>query len=254
MEARLIKVLENQGFEYSAALIAKARIDIETSSNYTSGGLFCCAATLVLYLPLDEFSRITSNSILKTKVSKQILNAAKLVEPPKDNGIDILNIRYEYDNSLDIDISVESTNAVILNEDYLDRQLKKCKDKLSTSDYDGVITSSRALLESILIKIIEDKDQTYKYDGNLMKLFKLVSKNLNLEPKTDSTESIKQILTGFSSVIFGMANYRNEYGDAHGKSKKQVAVLKKRHATLALNSTLTICDYLIAYINDKAAG
>jgi hypothetical protein len=248
---RLIKVLEKQGYEYAASLLSQGRIDVEVSSNYTSGGLFCCAATLVVYLPLLPFSKITGDSHLSDKVDRQLIKCAQLVEPPKDYGTHIQSVRYEYDDSLDLDVAVETANANILSEEYLDSQLKKCKEKTANGDFDGVITNARTLIESVLIKILEEEGGSIDYDGNLVKLFKAVAKKINLDPAVHDSDSIKQILSGFASVINGMSNYRNEYGDAHGRSATKAVKLRKRHALLAMNSALTICDYLISFVEEK---
>ena len=47
------------------------------------------------------------------------------------------------------------------------------------------------------------------------------------------------------NVINGLDEVRNEYGDAHGKSKKNYKP-ETRHAFLAINAARTITEFLLA--------
>ena len=47
------------------------------------------------------------------------------------------------------------------------------------------------------------------------------------------------------NVINGLDEVRNEYGDAHGKSKKNYRP-ETRHALLAINAARTITEFLLS--------
>jgi len=145
------------------------------------------------------------------------------------NGVDV-NFVHPFKNSKD--------DAHI----FIDEQVKKCDAKISSGDYYGAITNARSLVEAILTEIEKGLDESApEYDGDLVKLYKRVAKLLNLGPeRKDISDTLKQILTGLSSIIAGLAGLRNKMSDAHVASYKP----SKHHAKLAVNSAKTICDFL----------
>jgi len=52
---------------------------------------------------------------------------------------------------------------------------------------------------------------------------------------------LKQILTGLTSIISGLAGLRNKMSDAHVASYKP----SKHHAKLAVNAAKTIVEFLL---------
>ena len=78
-------------------------------------------------------------------------------------------------------------------------------------------------------------------DGDLVKIFNRVRKLLNLDPsRQDISDSIKQVLSGLSNIINGLATMRNKMSDAHGVTYKP----SRHHAKLAVNSAKTLADFL----------
>ena len=80
----------------------------------------------------------------------------------------------------------------------------------------------------------------------LPKKYKVLSQNLNLDPahldKKISTEELKQILSGFVSIITGMACFSNDWADRHARKFDP----QKHHAQLAVNSAFTICEFILS--------
>jgi hypothetical protein len=74
---------------------------------------------------------------------------------------------------------------------------------------------------------------------------------LNFDPVSQKSESVKQIFLGFISIINGISSYRNEFSDAHGKSEINKTVLKRRHAQLAINCAMPIDDYFLNLLEDR---
>jgi hypothetical protein len=93
---------------------------------------------------------------------------------------------------------------------------KKCIER-KNNDPEGVITASRAMVETTLKHILDERGVEYKKD-DIMTLYKLVAKELNLSPSGHSEEIVKKILSGCISIIDGISAFRNEFSDAHGKS------------------------------------
>lgn len=130
-----------------------------------------------------------------------------------------------------------------LSDEFIQDQIQKCHIKINTGDFDGAITNARTLIESILLsieeKILGTKGQN---DGKLESLYKRVSKLLNMYPEDPKVQNnINQILRGFLSIINGFSGISNNMADRHATGKRP----QRHHAILAVNSALTICNFLM---------
>ena len=156
------------------------------------------------------------------------------------------------------DIGLKEKNCFVidkelgdLNNEYINQQIEKCNEKVSDGDYDGAITNARTLIETVCIHILDECNEDYKDDGNLMKLYKSVSKVLNMSPDCYEDDAIKQICSGFFSIVCGLSGMRNDLSDAHGKGKKNRYKAAKRHAILSVNSAKTISEFLLASLREN---
>jgi hypothetical protein len=130
----------------------------------------------------------------------------------------------------------------VLSAEFLSEQLAKCDAKLQSGDYDGSITNARSIVEAVLIEIECRLDPSPpSYDGDLGKLYKRVQKSLNLDPAQASlTDTLRQILSGLTSIVAGLGALRNRAGDAHARPFKP----ERHHAKLAANAAKTLVDFL----------
>lgn len=133
-------------------------------------------------------------------------------------------------------------NSIELTHIFIDEQINKCDKKLSEGDFDGAITNARSLVEAVLSAIEKEFDPNPpEYDGNLPKLYKRVQKHLNLSPGQESlAECLRQILSGLTNIVSGLATLRNTMSDSHVISYKPL----EHHAKLAVNSAKTFCNFL----------
>jgi hypothetical protein len=124
----------------------------------------------------------------------------------------------------------------------IDENIRKCEAKLSEGDFSGAITNARSLIEGVLIGIEKDLDPAAPvYDGDLVKLYKRTQKLLNLEPdRKDISDPLRQILTGLTSVVNGLAAMRNKMSDAHAATYRP----SRHHAKLAVYAATTLADFL----------
>jgi len=129
-----------------------------------------------------------------------------------------------------------------LSELLIEEQIQKCREKVESGDYSGAITNARSLIEAVCTKIEADLDpNALGNDGDLVKLFNRVRKLLNLDPsRQDINDSLKQVLSGLSNIINGLAAMRNKMSDAHGVAYKP----SRHHAKLAVNAAKTLADFL----------
>ena len=152
-----------------------------------------------------------------------------------------------------ISIEVPYSKASDITEIAIEEQIQKCRDKILSADYDGAITNARSLVETLLISIESELDpKATDPDGDLVRSYNRVRNLLNLDPgRKDISDALKQVLTGLSSIVHGLATMRNKMSDAHGTTYKPA----RHHAKLAVNSAKTLADFLfetMAY--QKAAG
>jgi hypothetical protein len=124
----------------------------------------------------------------------------------------------------------------------IDENIRKCESKLADQDYSGAITNARSLIEAVLIGIEKDLDLAAGgYDGDLTRLYKRVQKLLHLEPdRKDVADSLRQVLSGLTSIVNGLATMRNKMSDAHAASYRP----RKHHAKLAVYAAITLADFL----------
>jgi hypothetical protein len=138
-----------------------------------------------------------------------------------------------------VDVKLEPTH---LSHAFIMEQIEKCRTKTSQGDYDGAITNARSLVEAVLIAIEKEFDANAPdYDGDLPKLYKRVQKHLNLSPGNPKiSDSLKQTLTGFISIIGGLSGLSNKMGDRHAREYKPAA----HHAALIVNAAMTFSNFI----------
>ena len=136
-------------------------------------------------------------------------------------------------NFLELRTTTPIDDVIIFDESHIHEQWKKALERKKV-DPEGAITTVRALIESLLKYILDEKKITYNDNTDLSELYKEVSKSLNLAPEQHQEQIFKQILGGANGIISGLGSLRNKLGDAHGKSKTNIKP-KERHSELAVN-------------------
>lgn len=137
---------------------------------------------------------------------------------------------------IDCDVPEELTYQHILED------LEKCDKRIEDNDYSGAITSARSLVEGVCKEIILNITNTeIEEKDDLPKLFKKVQKHLNLDASNPKLEQpLKQVISGLSNIVNGLAAIRNSNGDAHSR-KYDVSL---HHALLVVNSAKTVVTFL----------
>lgn len=194
------------------------------------------------------------DAITKALDPREFVKAAESV----DDAVELVNKNLKYDGyevvheghffkvrelasgRIKLDITARVPDE--LTQLTIDENIRKCETKLSASDFSGAITNARSLIEAVLIGIEKDLDPgASDYDGDLVKLFKRTQKLLNLEPnRKDISDPLRQILTGLTSVVNGLAAMRNKMSDAHAATYRP----SRHHAKLAVYAAITLADFL----------
>jgi hypothetical protein len=131
-----------------------------------------------------------------------------------------------------------------LSQMFIEEQIAKCNQRIQDQDYYGAITSARSLVEAVLREIerrVLGKSQPY--DGDILKLYKRVQKHQNLDPgEADLCNTLRQILSGLTSIVAGVGTLRNAMSDSHPPRYRP----SEHHARLAVNAAKTLCDFLVS--------
>lgn len=89
------------------------------------------------------------------------------------------------------------------------------------------------------------------FDGDMGRLFNRVRGLLNLDTsRKDISDSLKQVLTGLTSIVQGLSAMRNKMSDSHGTTYKPA----RHQAKLAVNCAMTLADFMFeskAYQEEK---
>jgi hypothetical protein len=156
--------------------------------------------------------------------------------------LDALLMALESENASPSDATVSSTVQSI-NSIFVTEAWHKALDR-RTSDPEGAITASRALLESVCKSILDKASIEYADTAELPKLYTLTSQHLKLAPSQHTEQLFKQILGSCQSVVEGLGAMRNRLSDAHGRPTQAVKP-EQRHAELAVNLAGTMATFLI---------
>jgi hypothetical protein len=109
---------------------------------------------------------------------------------------------------------------------------------------------ARTLLETVCKHILDSLGQPYDDNGDAIRLYKTVARTLNLSPDQHTATNFKQILSGASAIVDGLAGLRNSLGDAHGKTHSSGRPAT-RHAQLAVNISGAMSHFLLQTFESK---
>lgn len=151
--------------------------------------------------------------------------------------------------SNDADIQVQDTERI--GSEYALSQLKKCDEKIGQSDYDGAISASRSLLESVFADIYnKTTGEVVQKGGSLMDLYKVLKNILNLSEEKYTNESIKGILRSITGLVESLDNLSNEMGDRHVRP----VAPGRHHAQLCVNAAKTLTNFLYDTLEYRFKG
>jgi len=197
-------------------------------------------------------------------IIEQVLDPREFLDCPKvsdpDEAIKHLNARLNYDGFevvidrgraklRDLEGATVEFKAPFGDPDhdhhrFIGEQVEKAEKKILDGDYDGAITNARSLIEGVLrdIETGGDPDAACEnHEGDLIHQYKKVQKTLNLDPsRPDIDGTLKQVLSGLTSIVSGLAGLRNKMSDAHARSYKP----SKHHAVLVVNAAKTVASFL----------
>jgi len=145
-----------------------------------------------------------------------------------------------------VDEILETKEIYKLNNEIIRENIEKCDKRIEEGDFSGAITIARTFLESLLLFIYKEiAKKDYKFNGDLPRLYKDVTKlvGLNLEKSTE--EDIKQVLVGLVSIVSGISGISNRVADRHGRLNEYKKEVLKPLSILIVNSVKTLSLYIL---------
>jgi abortive infection Abi-like protein len=121
------------------------------------------------------------------------------------------------------------------------------------ADPPAAVTASCALLESLFKTYIEDNKLEMPAEESIKPLWKVVRKDLKLDPAIVADDDLKTILTGLAAIVEGTGSLRTHKGSAHGRGKTAYK-LKPRHARLAAHAAFTLASYVLEAWESASVG
>ncbi len=135
-----------------------------------------------------------------------------------------------------------------VDSEYIQDTWKKALER-RTIDPEGAITMARTLLEGVCKHILDRFGTKYENSADLPELYSKASRLINVAPSQHSELLHRKILGGCNTVVVGLGELRNTFGDAHGKGKDWVKP-DPRHAELAVNLAGTMATFLISSLEE----
>ena len=225
-----------------AGLLAFSTSNVKESTTYGKR-LYAMLSTFEIYSPPEQNELLIG---LSEQDKEEINKAVFDIFPLKDEEPEITSIEYFVDYDLESTSLVDVKYLDKMSFEYIREQINKCNYKIQEKDYEGAITNSRTLIESICLFILENVNKdNYKYEGNLINLYKDTAKVLNLLPGTFDNNNIKQLTSGLFSIINGVSGLRNSSSDSHGTSpSNENNRIDLKHAALIVNIAQSVSEYL----------
>lgn len=239
--SKLRKLLKHRGHERLADLLKYSYSFINESTTFgRRWGSFI--STFEIHSPLSFHESLMEISAFeKNELHKCLLS----IHPPKDNCPDIKYVEFFPDVDLipDSDL-IETDNLKTISFEYIQDQIRKCKEKIENIDYDGAITNARTLIETTCLYILEKHGVAFDYKGKIQDLHKETAKVLKMESNLYEDNNLKKIINGAITIVDGVGSLRNSYSDAHGIAPNKKYILERRHAVLVVNLSKTISEFL----------
>lgn len=107
------------------------------------------------------------------------------------------------------------------------------------SDAPAAITAACAILEAFCKIYLQEEGVPLPKDKSAKPLWNAVAKHIGLAPSPQTEQDIQKILSGFYSVVDGIACLRTHDGSAHGQERRNYKV-QPRHARLAIHAAHTL--------------
>jgi len=244
----IVHVLTYRNRSDLARLLNGAHYGLNESSTYGSR-LFSMLTTAEVWVSIQKLDKLRK---LGEQDLGTIIEAFQVIHPVRDHDIEVTWVEFFVDPVAAIPSPNRKPGKITeIDFVYITEQIAKCDNKISIADFEGAITNARNLVESICKYVLDDAGENYDRKAELPALFKQTSLFLEMHPSQHVEKSFKQILSGMSSIVQGLAAVRNELSDSHGKSKNTYYKPDERHAMLAVSTAKALADFLYSSYTER---
>jgi len=148
-----------------------------------------------------------------------------------------------------------SLENVLANDEF--KTIREAAEKLqsrldNTNESDGILTTSRSLVETTCKTLLDCLNVEYDEKADLPDISKKLTKALDLHPASKTNQALRQICQGAISMINGIASVRNAHSDAHGQGVNATD-LPFRHAELSAYMACSLTRYLVESFEAKVS-
>jgi hypothetical protein len=145
-----------------------------------------------------------------------------------------------------VSIALEEINLAIKN-DYIDLLWKKIYSR-RTFDKEGALTACKTLVETALKHLLDEREITHSTKDDIKDLYKKVADAYGLQPSKQESEGFTKLCSGYISIIDGIAQIRNKFGDAHGRSANAQDKLNQNYIDFVVNMSGSVTTFLLSLI------
>ena len=136
-----------------------------------------------------------------------------------------------------------------IDKEWFNRMSLKINDDLNSGRYDDAILKSRTLLEKVMLELLKKKGIEKDYRGNIQDMYNDVRIQYDLDGNEETPRPVANISKAIATVVSNIAHIRNEYTDAHARTKVH-ADISKAEARFTVNASVSVCQYLIDIFRD----
>jgi len=145
------------------------------------------------------------------------------------------------------------TRTVLDDHRALQDHLDSIQRTIST-DPPATIASAKELVETTYKLILDKRGISYGNKDDIGDLYKKVAAELSLNrdsvpDSAKGSEAAKKTLGALNTVVFGLAEMRNQLGRGHGRTTPSPAL--ERHARLAFNAAVALTEFLFDTWQDR---
>lgn len=207
---------------------------------------------ITIYVPLKTYKKLSDFSVTTTKIEETIREFAES-DSTLIRQID-WKARLRSESQLESDKRGETISNFFTKE-YVSKQVRLMNQSISNNPHLALGTA-KELIETCCKSILKDKRIVYESDWDVQRLVKVTNQNINvISPKISNNEitksAVAKILGGFSNIVHGVTELRNEYGTGHGH-EPNFEMLDNLYVKLAVTSASELAIfYLTIHDNDK---
>ncbi|ALN73100.1 abortive infection family protein [Aureimonas sp. AU20] len=139
--------------------------------------------------------------------------------------------------------TIDVRDLTSATEEAVHEHIAKANEHLAAGEYADAITHCYTLVEQLLKIVLRDRGVEFNQNqGDIRALYTLVSNELGLAPSDKTIDQpLKPILDGLQKLVAGIFEVSNKASNRHAKTYAPA----RRHAKLAVNSALALCDYVV---------